>query len=393
MFAAITGFGCICAAGRSLDEVMTSLYSGKRNPAPPKNVTAGLEKLPPVFEVAGDLGEISGPKGVTRTNRLLQIALEEALKKADLNREQLAGKRAGVIIGTTVGCTMVQESVYRDYKNHRAPDKEALFQGLHNNPALYISKEYALSGPATSIVNACSSGTDAIGMAKSWIDSGLCDIVIAGGTDELSRTTYLGFNSLLNTSFEPCRPFDKERKGLNLGEGAGVVIVENSDMAAMEGRKIAGSVAGYGSSGDAYHTTAPHPDGAGLLRATMIALKSAGLKTEEVSFINAHGTSTVENDKVEGKVIRQIFNDSATVVSTKSYTGHTLGAAGAIEAVLSIQALLDGRVPATAGFENLDDECGIAPTTETTKIKGNVAISNSLAFGGNNSVLLLKGCA
>ncbi|MDT8317020.1 MAG: beta-ketoacyl-[acyl-carrier-protein] synthase family protein [bacterium] len=393
MFAAITGFGCICAAGSSIGEVMMSLYSGKRNPAPPKKIAAGLEKLPPVFEIEDDLCKINSPKGLTRTNRLLQIALEEALKQADINREQLAGKRVGVIIGTTVGCTMVQESVYRDYKNHRDPHKESLFQGLYNNPALYISKEYGLSGPATSIVNACSSGTDAIGMAKGWIDSGLCDMVIAGGTDELSRTTYLGFNSLLNTSFEACRPFDKERKGLNLGEGAGVVIVENSDLAAREGRKRLGSVAGYGSSGDAYHPTAPHPAGAGLIRATMFALKCAGLQAEAVSFINAHGTSTVENDKVEGKVIRQIFSDSATVVSTKSYTGHTLGAAGAIEAVLSLQALLDGRVTATAGYENFDEECGIAPTTETTKIKGNIALSNSLAFGGNNSVLLLKGCA
>ena len=393
MFAAITGFGCICAAGASLGEVMASLYSGKRNPAPPKRIVAGLDKLPPVFEIARDLHTMEGPEGLTRTNRLLKIALEEALKRAGLNRGQLKDRRVGVIIGTTVGCTMIEEPVYRDYKKKTAPSKDSLLQGLHSNPALFISKEYSLSGPATSIVNACSSGTDAIGMAKAWIESGLCDIVIAGGTDELSRTTYLGFNSLLNTSFEPCRPFDKERKGLNLGEGAGVVIVENSDISAREGRKAAASVAGYGSSGDAYHPTAPHPEGAGLMRATMTALNSADIKAEAVSFINAHGTSTVENDKVEGKVIRQLFHDSATVVSTKSYTGHTLGAAGAIEAVLSVQALLDGRVPATAGFENLDEECGIAPTTETTKIKGNVAVSNSLAFGGNNSVLLLKGCA
>ena len=393
MFAAITGFGCICAAGASLSDVMPSLYSGLRNPQPAKRVKAELEKLPPLFEIADDLKWLNASKNVSRTNLLLLASIEDALRHAKITREQLKEKRVGVIIGTTVGCTMVLESFYRDYRYSDNPDNDEVFQGLTNNPALFISKEYSLSGPSTSITNACSSGTDAIGMAKAWIESDLCDIVIAGGSDELSRTTYLGFNSLLNTSTEPCRPFDRDRKGLNLGEGAALLIVENSESALREKREIIASVAGYGSSGDAYHPTGPHPDGAGLIRATRIALKEASIKPEAVSFINAHGTSTVENDKVEGKVIKEIFPKSIAVVSTKSYTGHTLGAAGALEAVLSIQSLIDGQIPKTAGYKNFDEECGIAPTTETTKVQGNIAISNSLAFGGNNSVLVLKGYA
>lgn len=393
MFAAITGFGCICAAGASLSDVMTSLYSGVRSPKPAKRIKADLEKLPPLFEIDDDLNWLNASKDVSRTNRLLLVSIEDALKRANITKEQLKEKRVGVIIGTTVGCTMVQESFYRAYRDIDNPNSNEIFQGLTNNPALFISKEYSLSGPSTSITNACSSGTDAIGMAKAWIESDLCDIVIAGGSDELNRTTYLGFNSLLNTSTEPCRPFDKDRKGLNLGEGAAVLIVENSESALREKREVIALVAGYGSSGDAYHPTGPHPEGAGLNRATRIALKDASIKPDEVSFINAHGTSTVENDKVEGKVIKEIFPKSTAVVSTKSYTGHTLGAAGAIEAVLSIQSLIDGQIPKTAGYENFDEECRIAPTTEITKVQGNIAISNSLAFGGNNSVLVFKGCA
>ena len=393
MFAAITGLGCICAAGSSLSDVMTSLYSGVRSPGTPLRIRAELDKLPPLFEIAQDLKWLDAPGEASRTNRLLIASVEEALGSAGITKEELKEKRVGVIIGTTVGCTMVQESFYRDYRDKEKPHSDDIFRGLANSPALFISSKYSLSGPATSITNACSSGTDAIGMAKAWIESGLCDMVIAGGSDELSRTTYLGFNSLLNTSTEPCRPFDRDRKGLNLGEGAAVLIIENSRMAAGEKRDALALVAGYGSSADAYHPTAPHPEGEGLIRATRTALSQAAIRPEEVAFINAHGTSTTENDKTEGKVIDALFPKGTPVVSTKSYTGHTLGAAGAIEAVLSVQALIDGQLPKTAGFENFDEECRISPTTDITRIEGNIAVSNSLAFGGNNSVLVLKGCA
>ena len=390
MQAGITGLGCICAAGASLDEVMPALYSANRNPAQSKRIEVGLEKLPPVFEIASDLDHINPGNNETRTTLLLLSAVKEALSQSGLDADYLKRKRVGVVIGTTVGCTLNNEPFYRAYRAGKFPDVQPIKRYLTNNPALYIANRYEWDGPAVTIANACSSGTDAVGMAKSWIRSGLCDIVIAGGSDELCRTTYLGFNSLLNTSPEPCRPFDRHRRGLNLGEGAGILIIEKEATAKERGADILAFVAAYASSGDAYHPTGPHPEGAGLSRAIKIALSEANARPEQIAFINAHGTSTVDNDKVEGKVIEQIFSDKIPLVSTKAYTGHTLGAAGGIEAVLSVRALLDRQIPATVGFKDFDEECRIAPTTDNTPIKGNMAMSNSLAFGGNNSVLILK---
>lgn len=396
--AGITGIGGICAAGASLKTIMPALYSGKRSPSPPATFSTGIDKKSPVFEVAWSLAGVpavtdasmtSMPPLPSRTSLLALTAVKEALEHACLDAKSLQEKRVGVVIGTTVGCTLNNEPFYRVYKDKKNPDINPINSFLANNPALYIAGLYNCSGPAVTIANACSSGTDAVGLAKSWIENDLCDIVIAGGADELCRTTYLGFTSLLITSQDPCRPFDRNRKGLNLGEGAGIVIVESNRSVEDRGITALAYVEGYGSSGDAHHPTAPHPEGSGLRRAIAIALQDAGLTVNEVAFINAHGTSTPDNDKVEGKVISDLFPTSVPVVSTKAYTGHTLGAAGGIEAVLTIKALIDRQVPATAGFEEYDPECAITPTTENTRINGRTGISNSLAFGGNNSVLVI----
>jgi len=391
MEAAITGLGLICAAGKTVNDVMTALYSGKRNPAAPLRIRTELDKSPPVFEIASSLDEINPGNDESRTTLLLLSAVDEALAQAGIDADYLSSARVAVAMGTTVGCTLNRESFYRAYRRGAYPSIEPIGRFLRNNPALYLARRHNISGPALTIANACSSGTDAIGMGKSWIESGLCDIVIAGGSDELCRTTYLGFNSLLNTSDEPCRPFDKKRKGLNLGEGAGVVIMESSSSLEKRGAKRLAVVSGYSTSSDAYHPTAPHPEGSGLERAMNQAMKMARVSPAVVSFINAHGTSTSENDKVEGKTIGRLFSKSIPVVSTKGYTGHTLGAAGAIEAVFSVMGLFDGKIPATVGFEDFDEECTVEPTREITAIEGDVAISSSLAFGGNNSVLVIKG--
>lgn len=385
--AAVTGLGCICAAGDSLETIMPALYSGKRRPAAPLAVKTGLDKISPVFEVYSDL---ASEGDASRTTLIALTAVREAFSHAHLDRSDIKGKRVGVVLGTTVGCTLNNEPFYRAYREKKNPDIRSVRSFLANNPALFIADLYGCSGPAVTIANACSSGTDAVGLAKSWIENDICDIVIAGGTDELCRTTYIGFTSLLITSMEPCRPFDRNRKGLNLGEGAGIVIVESMESAGLRGVQVLAHVAGYGSSGDAHHPTAPHPDGAGLRRAIGIALNDAGTTVDEITFINAHGTSTLDNDRVEGKVIRDLFSKSIPIVSTKAYTGHTLGAAGGIEAVFTVMALHDGQLPATAGFEEPDEECGIIPTTKNIPVNGNAAISNSLAFGGNNSVLVFS---
>lgn len=385
--AAVTGLGCICAAGSTVEETMRSLYAGERNPAPPVLVKSDIEKVSPVFEIYSDLGGEDEARNAARTTLMAIKAAREALAQAGLDAATLKSARVGVIMGTTVGCTLNNERFCREYRLHKKPDAAPVIKFMANNPALHLAGLFECGGPAVTVANACSSGTDAVGIAKTWIEAGVCDIVIAGGSDELCRTTYIGFTSLMITSQEPCRPFDRNRKGLNLGEGAGVLIIEDYESARNRGARALAFINGYGSSADAYHPTAPHPDGLGLRRAIKMALADAGVAPDGVAFINAHGTSTIDNDKVEGKVIADLFPSRMPVVSTKSYTGHTLGAAGAIEAVFTIKGLQDGRLPATLGFEEGDG--AITPTVENTSIAGTTAISNSLAFGGNNAVLVV----
>jgi 3-oxoacyl-(acyl-carrier-protein) synthase len=385
----VTGLGCICSAGDSVRSAMKSLYSGKRNPGVPKRIQADLEVNYPVFEVMDEL-RVSDP-GATRTSLLALQAVEEALQQAGLTSEDLIRLRVGVCIGTSVGCTLNNEPFYRDYKAGKHPDLNAIDRYLCNNPSLYIAKKFGCKGPLATIANACSSGTDAIGLAKSWLENDLCDIAIAGGADELSRITYLGFISLLVTSTDTCRPFDRNRKGLNLGEGAGILIMEKPDVGKLKNQTILAKIAGYATYADAYHPTAPHPEGIGLNRSIRQVLAQANIEPEKIGFINAHGTSTQNNDEVEGSTLANIFSDKIPVVSTKAYTGHTLGAAGGIEAVFAIQGLLDQKIPATPGFMEFDPACGLSPTQSNTEVSAEFALSNSLAFGGNNSALLLQG--
>jgi 3-oxoacyl-(acyl-carrier-protein) synthase len=240
------------------------------------------------------------------------------------------------------------------------------------------------------IVNACSSGTDAIGVASSWINAGLCDVAIAGGADELSRVAMAGFWSLGVMSVEPCAPFDRDRCGLNLGEGAGILLLESAVHAQRRGKSPRFEIAGFGAACDAHHLTAPHPEGRGLDAAIHTALSQAKITPGQIAFINAHGTATADNDRAEGKVIARIFGDDVPFLSTKGFTGHTLGAAGGIEAVFSVLGLREGWLPASAGFENQADDVPIAPTRQRTQVHGEYAMSTSLAFGGNNSVVLIR---
>jgi len=382
----ITGLGTISAAGETVAGSMSHLYAGKRNSQQPQNIQADLDIAYPVFEVFSQ--RVIANEKTTRTSKLALIAVEEALAQARLNQKDLQGLRIGVAIGTTVGSTLNNEPFYREFKAGKKPGLQVIQKYLTNNPALFIAEKFNLNGPAATLANACSSGTDAIGLAKSWLEQDICDIAIAGGADELSRITYLGFISLLISSTQACRPFDKDRDGLNLGEGAGIVILEKEN-STRQSKKLA-QLAGYGTFADAYHPTAPHPDGLGLKRALDFALKQAGIPAEKADFINAHGTSTSNNDQVEGKVIAEVFKKNIPVVSTKAYTGHTLGAAGGIEAVFTVQALLDQKLPATAGFSSIDSECTIYPTTENVDVQAEIAVSNSLAFGGNNSTLIFR---
>ena len=389
----ITGMGCLCAAGADLDASWNNMLAGIQKYNMPTKFYAETNRKSPVFEVSTekclklDLPE-NRKKEMTDCVYFLLVALEEALKSASLSYADIFGNKIGVCIGTTVGCTLNDEQFYRKFKDGSMPELNAIRRFLSHNPSQYISENLDLKGPVSTINNACSSGTDVIGQAVEWISDGLCDMVIAGGTDELCRIPYLGFSALLNTSKEPCRPFDLNRDGLNLGEGAGVFIVENISKARKRKADILVEIAGYGTCADAFHPTAPHPQGIGLDLAIHKALGQ--IEIDKISFINAHGTATINNDQVEGRVLSSIFGENVPVFGTKSFTGHTLGASGAMEAIFTALGLLTGNIPPTAGFRETDPKCMITPTNKITAVEGDYAVSTSLAFGGNNSVVLLK---
>jgi 3-oxoacyl-[acyl-carrier-protein] synthase II len=381
----ITGLGCISGAGGNLAATLESLYAGRRNPQPPQRIAYQLEKDYPVFEVTGF------DRQATDLSRCFaEIAIKEALSQAGLDLDRLRKYRVGVFLGSTAGCFFNKEDYYRQYRQGQTSDPAYLAQVLmQGSIAHQIARKLDLNGPAFTLSNACASGTDAIGMAAALIANGECDIALAGGCDEIVRMVYLGFISLMNTSDQPCRPFSQSRKGLNLGEGSGICVLESRAMAERRGAKVLGSIEGYATVADAYHITAPEPAGRGLRKAFAAALAQAGIQPEAVAFVNTHGTGTTENDRVEGRVIADLFGKAIPITATKAYTGHALGAAGGLEAVFSTQFLIDQKIPGISDYDDLDPDCGVEPHHGVKTISGQYACSSSLAFGGVNSVLVI----
>lgn len=387
---AITGIGCLSASGNSLNDNMRTLFAGNRNPGIPKVFFSSHPRTYPVFEINEPVFPSNDNKeNVSRTSQLALAAAQEAVEDAGLDSDIFSEINAGVCIGTTVGSTMNDEQFYREFRNNLDPDMSAIKKYLNSNPASILAGEYSMKGPCQTIVNACSSGTDAIGVGASWIRAGICDIVIAGGADELSRVSYNGFISLMITDEYPCRPFDRNRKGLNLGEGGAILILESESSIKNRKKDPRAFVSGYGCASDGYHLTAPHPDGRGLRNAISSAFTDSGMQRENIAFINAHGTATPDNDRVEAKVLRELLPD-IPFLSTKGYTGHTLGAAGAIEAAFTVACLEAGMIPSSIGFIETDPELEISPVEKKTSIFKKTAVSESLAFGGHNSVLILS---
>jgi len=388
---AVTGMGCICAAGADAVECIASLFEGKRNLVPPSRFRSTHPKIYPVLEVPGEFlpEKLRKREDLHLTGKFAVAAAHEAIANAGLSIRQLEKKRVGVCVGTTVGSSMNNEDFYRGFRMGGDPDMAPITRYLRSNPASAIAREFSLTGPCQTVVNACSSGTDAIGIGLSWIRSGICDIVVAGGADELCHVTYNGFISLMVTDDGPCKPFDRRRKGLNLGEGAGMLVLESEDSCRERMERVRSILFGYGCSTDAYHLTAPHPKGEGLRRALREVLRSCDIDTGEIAFVNAHGTGTSDNDRVESHVLNELL-PGVPFLSTKGITGHTLGAAGGIEAVFTVACLETGRVPASAGFSVRDPDLPVSPVEQTTTFKGHTALSQSLAFGGSNGALLFK---
>ncbi|MBI5017251.1 MAG: beta-ketoacyl-[acyl-carrier-protein] synthase family protein [Deltaproteobacteria bacterium] len=387
----ITGLGCLCAAGPDLPACVAALYAGVRVPALPVRFTRDPPVRHPVFEMPEVLPPARGRHGragLSRTSLLALTAAREALEDAGWSPAALRRLRVGVCVGTTVGSALNNEAFYRAYRAGGRPGMDAIDRFLGTNPAAAVAREHGLSGPCQTVVNACSSGTDALGIAASWIRAGVCDVALAGGADELCRVTYNGFISLMITDEVPCRPFDRSRRGLNLGEGAAMLVLEAEPVRFRRARAARAAVLGYGSACDAHHLTAPHPDGRGLKAAVCEALETAGVDADRVAFVNAHGTGTPDNDRVESRALAEQL-PGVPFVSTKGYTGHTLGAAGAIEAAFTVACLEQGKIPANVGFSEPDPELPAAPAARVTPVTGRVALSQSLAFGGSNAAVVL----
>lgn len=396
---AISGYGCICAAGATAPEAYQAVGLGLVNTQVLGEgyFTGGFSA--PCF-IADDswleparqlFPDVSG----NRTLLLALIALSEALERANLAFEDLQGRRVGLVLGTTVGCTFHNEEYYRLWRQGNKPDQTPVDSYLRSNLAARLQTLLGVKGPRAVITNACASGTDAIGMAKAWLNSGMCDIAVCGGADELSRIASHGFRSLMLVSPENCRPFDQNRQGLNLGEGSGIFILERNEDLLRRGQKGYGWVRGYGAAGDAYHPTAPHPDGRGLQQAVRIALAESRQQPGDIAMINAHGTGTPANDRAETGAVSSLgFNASNTpMVSTKGATGHTLGAAGGVEAVFTLLALNTGVLHGTVGCHEPDPEFQykVVAQGKSVRVCGTIGLSQSLAFGGGNSALIIEG--
>jgi 3-oxoacyl-(acyl-carrier-protein) synthase len=340
----------------------------------------------PVFEVPADWTAPYTDTTHTQSIALLICACDQALRQARINTAEGSGQRIGVVIGTSVGASLDFLEYYRAHKAGSIPDLAPIRSYMRSNPAEFLSRHLDLTGPALTVTNACSSGADALGIACSWIRQGFCDIVLAGGTDALSEISYNGFARLMISSPEPCRPFDCDRKGLNLGEGAAVMVLEGGRK---RGAAIKGSILGYGTCCDAHHLTAPHPEAMGLKQAVHDCLHRSGLTPKDIGFINVHGTATANNDVVEGLLLREMFPNTP-FSATKGFTGHTLGAAGAIEAAFTLACLSLDELPPSKGFSKVDPAIGLAPVATRTAIQARYALSLSLAFGGINSALVLE---
>ncbi|MGZ6070537.1 MAG: beta-ketoacyl-[acyl-carrier-protein] synthase family protein [Myxococcaceae bacterium] len=383
---AISGVGIVSALGSGLAAHLAGLREGRSGLRPltlfPAEDLGGL----PVGEVAAGLV----PRN--RAPRCIRLALRAA-------RQALAGRRLegeGVLcVGTTTGGIFESEAHYLKHRGGvGAEDRGLLLHHPTGAVADVLTRTLRLSASEHTFSTACSSSANAIGFGASMVErEGKWALV--GGVDSLSRITYAGFHALKLLTSAPCRPFDLNRRGLSLGEGAAFFLLEPEEEARRRGTPILGFVRGWGCTSDAHHPTAPHPRGEGAATAMLSALADAGLDPAQVDYVNAHGTATPANDLAEGLALERVFGARPPLTSsTKGLTGHTLGAAGAIEAVLSLAALSSGFVPATAGLEQPDPEIHIrhVPPGGVNQPLS-VVLSSSFGFGGNNAVLVLSRAA
>ena len=388
----VAGMGCVCACGNTAACAFEGALSGNALFAlPAGRVESTYTSKYPVFLVPPS-EYAQKPADITFSQFFFIKAALQAFEQAGISPQQLNAKRVGVIVGASVHPSFHCFPIYRRWKTDKLLEEDitALRAYLASPLAQWVSRYFGFEGPFQTVATACASGTDAIGLAKNWIETGLCDVVLCGGTDEVTQSPYVGFIRLLVSTAQRCRPFCKTRSGINIGEGAAALLLTNAQTAKQLHLPCQGYVLGYGNACDGFHPTAPDPQGRGLQKALSFALKEAGVRAQEVAFINAHGTASQANDSAESMAFNTIL-PGVPVWGSKGVTGHTLGAAGAVEAVLTLQALNQQMLPATVGFTTPDEALHLIPTTANTPISARFAVSDSLAFGGCNAAIVLGG--
>lgn len=385
----ITGIGAISAIGNNAGEMYASLADNRAG-IKPGVLAHSAGQL--TGEIPLENAELSKAFGLSvegsRTALLGMIAAREAFQGHVMNPHI----RTGLISGTSVGGMDLSETAWKHELNGESYDRSLYRHHSSGQSTVEIARELGLKGFLNTISTACSSAANSIMMAARMMKAGQLDRVLAGGTDGLSKFTISGFKSLMIYDDQWCRPFDESRKGLNLGEGAGFLLLETEHSIAKTGSVVLAELTGYDNASDAYHQTASSPEGTGAATAMTNALKMAGLQPSDIDYINAHGTATPNNDESESNAILSVFGSQVPPFSsTKSATGHTLAASGGIEAVLAVKAIQNRVVYPNLNFREPIESTGLVPVT----VFGSVAkldhvLSNSFGFGGNNSTLIIS---
>jgi 3-oxoacyl-[acyl-carrier-protein] synthase-1 len=392
----VTGLGIISAIGNNVAETLDSFNRIKPGVGSLDHIASRHQSETPVAEVKASNAELTAMAGFTkghkdtRTALLGVIAAKEAVKSAGIT--DMKEFRTGLISATSVGGMGTTENLWMDYLDTDKNGDWLKYIESHEcgDSTEAIADSIGVKDFLSTISTACSSSANSIMLGARMIKQGLLDRVIVGGTDCLSKFTINGFSTLMILDKEHCKPFDAQRKGLNLGEGAGFIVIESEEAA--KGKEILAELSGYGNANDAYHQTASSPDGAGAYLAMEKAFKISGLKPSDISYINAHGTGTEINDLSEGTALDRMFDKKVPMISsTKAFTGHTLGACGGIEAIFSVLAIKHNMVYPSLNYVNPMQELSFQPVTELKKEqKIDHVLSNSFGFGGNTSALIFS---
>jgi len=401
----VTGIGVTLPLGNSLEEFWTNLCEGKSGVD--RITRFDSSRLP--TQIAAEVKDFDPSKYLERKearrmDRFVQLGIAasmEAVKNASLDLEAVDPDRVGVIIGSGIGGIETLEAQHKILLE-RGPGRISPFfipMMISNMVSGQVSSKLGLRGPNFTTVSACTSSANALGESLRLLQHGDADVILAGGAEstvtELAMAGFCSMKAMSTRNQEPqraSRPFDLERDGFVMGEGAAVLVLEREDHAKKRGVPILCEFAGYGATGDAYHITAPNPDGQGAVASMESSLRDAGVTPNMVQYINAHGTSTLPNDRTETLAVKKAFGEQANklmLASTKSMTGHLLGAAGAAEAAVCVLAISRGVVPPTINHENLDPECDLdCVPNRKREVKVDVALSNSMGFGGHNASLV-----